>query len=190
MYLLIAIGLALAYAILKPLSDGLLDTSKWVAKLFAPADADSHGSSATRLLLLGQAALMDGWLSNVPFITTILFFLSIIFGFVHNWWWGGILVFFVSVNLGVLAKLVWTRPVSHYLHFLHHKMVNRAADYKAKNDLERSNACELYCSHLQRMIVLYQGSGLRPPTPKQLNAIPYGDLYAWLNRGTSERRLT
>jgi hypothetical protein len=62
-------------------------------------------------------------------------------------------------------------------------MVNRAVDYKTKNDVERLEASESYCKDLQQIIVLYQGSRLRPPTPKQLKDIPYGDLYYWLERG-------
>jgi hypothetical protein len=184
MYLLIAIGLALTYAILTPLSQGLLDTSMWVAKILAPTDLENNATSK-QFLKMGQAALMEGWLSNVPFITTILLFSSIIIGFAHSWW-GGILMLFVSIILGALTQTLWTRPVSHYLLFLYHKMVNRAADYKTKNDLERLKAAESYCNDLQQIILLYHNCQLRPPTRKELNRVPCGDLYYWLKRATSQ----
>jgi len=38
MLLLTALGLALLYAIMKPLSDGLFDTSARVAKILSPTD--------------------------------------------------------------------------------------------------------------------------------------------------------
>jgi hypothetical protein len=171
----------LFYAILKPLREGLFDTSMWVAKILVPTDAEDNDTTK-QFLKMGQAALMEWWLSNIPFITTILFFSSIITGFIYHWW-GGILIFFVSVALGVMTKMVWGRSVSYYLPLLHYKMVNRAVDYKTKNDVERLEASESYCKDLQQIIVLYQGSRLRPPTPKQLKDIPYGDLYYWLERG-------
>jgi hypothetical protein len=183
MYLLISIGLALAYAILKPLSDGLFDTSMWVAKILFPTETECMDNDTIKQSLkMGQAALMEGWLGNIPFIATILFFLSIITGFIYHWW-GGILMYFVSITLGVITKMFWGRSVSYYLPFLYHKMVNRTVDYKMKNDLERSEAGESYCKDLQKIIAIYQGSRLRPPTPKQLKDIPYGDVYYWLEHG-------
>lgn len=180
-FLFIAMGLALLYAILKPLSDGLLDTSAWVAKILAPTDIEEN-ENTKQFLKFGQASLMEGWLSNIPFITYIVLFSSIITGFIYHWW-GGILMYFISVTLGALTKILWGRSVSYYLPLLYHKMVNRAADYKAKNDVERLEASESLCRDLQQIIVLYQGSRLRPPTPKQLKDIPCGDLHFWLERG-------
>jgi hypothetical protein len=59
-------------------------------------------------------------------------------------------------------------------------MVHRTADYKRDNDTERLEAAESYREDLQRIIVLYEGSRLRPPTPKQLKVIPRGDVSYWL----------
>jgi hypothetical protein len=180
MFLLIAIVLAFAFALLRPLSDGLFDTSMWVAKMLAPSDIE-EGEMSKQFLKMGQAALMDGWLSNIPFVTSILLFTSIIVGFIHSWW-GGISMCFVSGILGALTKILLGRSVSHYLPLLYHKMVNRVADYKAANDTARSEASESFCEDLQEIMRLYQGSRLRPPTPKQLKDIPYGDLCFWLKR--------
>jgi hypothetical protein len=58
--------------------------------------------------------------------------------------------------------------------------VGWAADYKRNNDVERFEAAESYCKDLQRIMLLYEGSRLRPPTPKQLKEIPYGDVRNWL----------
>lgn len=183
MLIAIAIGLALLYAILKPLSDGLFDTSMWVAKILAPTGTDEN-ENTTQFLKFGQAALMEGWLSNIPFITTIIFFSSIIVAFFYHWW-AAIVMFFASIVLSVFTKSFWGRSVFYYASFLYHKMVNRAADYKRKNDIERSEAAESYCKDLEQIMSLYHGARLRPPTPKQLKDIPVGDLHYWLNCGAS-----
>jgi hypothetical protein len=177
--LLIALGLALLYAILKPLGDGLFNTSAWVAKILASADIEQ--TETTKLLSeFGKAALKEGWLGNIPFITGILFWCSIILSFFYHWW-AAIAMYFVAIVLGVLTKLFWGRSVSFYLSLIEHKMLNRVADYKRYNDTERLEAAECYCKDLQRIILLYEGSGLRPPTPKQLKDIPSGDLSYWLD---------
>jgi hypothetical protein len=116
MYLILAMVLALIYALLKPLGDGLFDTSMWVAKMWVPTYVKDN-DIAKQLLKTGQASLMDGWLSNIPFFTAILMGCSIILGFIHSWW-GGILMYFVLAFLGALTKLLWTRSVSYYL-YLH-----------------------------------------------------------------------
>jgi hypothetical protein len=173
-----AAALALLYAVLKPLSDGLFDTSMWVAKVLMPADTEEN-ETTKQSLKFGQTALMEGWLSNVPFITTITFICSIVLAFFTHWW-AAIVLFFVAAVLGVLTKLFWGRSVSYYLVLIHHKMVHRAMDYKRDNDMERFEAAESYCKDLKRIMLLYQGSQLRPPTPKQLKEIPYGDVCNWL----------
>ena len=181
MILTIALGLTLLYAALKPLGDGLFDTSAWVAKILAPSDT-AERENAKQLLRFEQAALMEGWLSNVPFIISIVFFSAIIVSFVYHWWAAPIM-FFVLIVLGVLTKLLWGRSVAYYLLLIHHKMVQRAVDYKRANDLERASAAESYCNDLQEITAIYDGTRLRPPTPKQLKEIPYGDLYYWRDHG-------
>jgi len=182
-YLLIAIGLATAYVLLKPLSDGLLDTSMWVAKILAPTTTQDNDITK-QFLKIQQAALMEGWLSNIPFITTILGLSCIIAGFIHAWW-GGILMFLVLAIGAALTKILWTRSVSYYLPLIYHKMTNRAADYRMKNDLERLEAAQSVCKDLELIILTYQTSRLRPPTDKQLRYIPYGDFYYWLESKAS-----
>src|SRR5438445_2017039 len=156
MYCVIAISLALAYAALKPLSDGLFDTSMWVAKILAAPETEDN-ETTKQFLKIGQAALMEGWLSNIPFIANILFFSSIVFGFICAWW-VGIVMYFVSVTLGVLTRLIFMRPLCFYLPLLHHKMVNRKIDYKRQNDTERSQAAESYCKELVQIMHMYQTS--------------------------------
>lgn len=181
-FLLIALGLALLTAILKPLGDGLFDTSMWVAKVLAPEDIGENEDSK-QFLKFQQAALMEGWLSNIPFIGSIFFFSSLIVAFFYHWW-APILIFFMTTFLGVLLKLFWGRSVSHYLSLLYHKMAHRAADYTRDNDVVRADAAESYCTDLQELMAIYHDSRLRPPTPKQLKSVPWGDRYFWLDRGT------
>ena len=177
MYLVIAMSLAVIYAALKPLARGLYDTSMWVAKTLAPPESENNDTTK-QFLRMGQAALMDGWLSNIPFASSILFFSSILAGFLYHWW-GGILMYLVAGILGALTDLLFTRSVSYYLPFLYHKMLNRAVDYKARNDLERAEAADSYCKDLGELMDIYQHSRRRPPTEKQLQEIPYGDPYYW-----------
>jgi|ERR1019366_8937597 hypothetical protein len=183
MYCLIAISLALAYAALKPLGEGLFDTSMWVAKILTAPETEDNETSR-QFIKIGQAALMDGWLSNIPFIATILFLSSIVVGFICSWW-VGILMYFVSVVLGVLTKLIFMRSVSYYLPLLHHKMVNRELDYKRQGDASRAQAAESYCKDLLQIMHIYQNARLRPPTAKQLTHVPYGDLHYWLEHGAT-----
>ena len=180
MYCLIAIGLMVVSAALKPLSDGLYDTSKWAAKIFGPPESGDNATTK-QFLKMGQAALMEGWLSNIPFITSIAFFSAIGLGFFCHWWMA-IVIYFGGVALGFLTKLLFMRSVSHYLVFLHHKMLNRQIDYKKDNDIERAEAAESYCRDLAELIYIYQDSSLRPPSAKQLLQIPYGDRYYWLEQ--------
>ena len=175
---MIAAFLALLYVALKPLSDGLLDTSAWVAKILSPPGV----GSSDEFVKVNQAALMDGWLSNIPFITPIFFIASLISAvFFH--WWAALALFFVTIVMSVLAKMLWTKQVSHYVLFLYHKMVNRMADYRRQNDITRLEATETYVKDLEQIISLYRNARLRPPTPKQLEAIPSGDLRYWLDHG-------
>ena len=183
MYLLLAIFSAAIFAVLNPISTALFDTSLWVAKILLPADFEENPSSK-QALIIGQAALMEGWLSNLPFVSTLLLIASLIFGFLNSWW-AGIVIPFSAIVLGTILKLVFTRPVGYYLHMLYHKMVNRAADYRAKNDYERSEAAQSYCDDLVNLIALYESSNVRPPNPNQLKNNPYGDIYYWLENGST-----
>jgi hypothetical protein len=182
LFLAIALGLALLNAAMKPLSDGLCDTSMWAAKLMAPPDI-GECDDTKQFLKFGQAALMEGWLSNVPFISSILFFSSLIVAFFYHWW-APIVVFFVPTIVGVFLKLFWGGSVSYYLSFIHHKLVHRVANYKRDNDFERADAGESMLRDLEQIMAIYHGSRLRPPTPKQLKNVPYGDLYYWLETNT------
>lgn len=47
LYCLIAIGLMVVSAALKPLSDGLYDTSKWAAKIFAPPESGDNATQSS-----------------------------------------------------------------------------------------------------------------------------------------------
>lgn len=166
--------------ILKPLSDGLFDTSMWVAKILAPSEAEENDATK-QFIKFTQAALMEGWLSNVPFVASILFFSCIITGCLYHWWMG-IIMYISCTTLGVIVNIIFGRSASYYLPLLYHKMLNRAADYRASNDVTRLEAAESFSKDLQLIITLYQGSRLRPPTAKQLKEIPYGGLHDWLRQ--------
>ena len=176
--LVIAVGLALACAMLTPLGDGLLDTSMLVVKMLAPTDMEDN-EHTKRFLKVSQAAFMEGWLSNLPFIKALLGFGSVIAGFFYHWW-GGILMFVVSATLGELSNLFFGRSVYNCLSLFYQKMIDRAADYRKENDIVRLDAAESCCRDLERIMLIYQDARIRPPTAKQLRSVPYGDLYYWL----------
>ena len=71
------------------------------------------------------------------------FFASIIVSFPWHWW-AAIAMCFIAIVLGMIAKFLWGRSVSHYLLLIYHKMVHRTADYKRDNDTERLEAAESY----------------------------------------------
>ena len=160
------------------MADGLVNTSMWVAKILAPSDAEENDTTK-QFLKMGQAALMDGWLSNIPFIAMLLFFMSVIVAFFYHWW-VGIIMLLVSAFVAERVSMKFVRSVSYYLPFLYHKMINRATNYKKKNDFDRLEASKSYCEDLKKLIDIYKNSKLKPPTKKRLEDIPYDDLYYWL----------
>jgi len=114
---------------------------------------------------------------------------AIVLAFFYHWW-AAIIMFFAATILGGLTKLIWGRSVSYYLSFIHHKMLNRATDYKRDNDAVRFEAADSYCKDLMRVMLLYDDSGLKPPTPKQLKEVPNGDLLYWLEAHEHKGDLT
>ena len=134
-FLFMALGLALGASILRPLGDGLMDTSMWVAKVISPPDVEEDESSK-QFLRMGQAALMDGWLSNIPFAGSLLFFSAILVSFFFHWWAPFIIVLFSAI-VTVILKLFLRKSVAYDLPMLHHKMINRMANYSRDNDFER-----------------------------------------------------
>ena len=183
MWLIIAALLVLAYSALTPLSDGLLDTSLWAAKIMLPAGLENNALTK-QMLKFTQASLMEGWLSNVPFITTILAVAGAIAGFIHAWW-AGILAILLLPLLTALTKLIWTQPVPHYLAYLYQKMVFRLADYKKTTDVERQKAAQSICEDLERILFIYQDCPFRPPSTRQNRSVPFGDVYYWLQHGAT-----
>ena len=181
MLLGISILMAIIHSLLKPLGEGLSNTSMWVTKILAPIDSEDN-EVTKQFMRIGQAALMDGWLSNIPFISTILFFLSIATAFFFSWW-AAIAVFLLCIVLDSITNLLMIRSVTYYLIFIHHKMINRVADYKAKSDIERYDAAESFSKDLEKIISIYQNSTLKPPTPEQLKEIPFGDVCYWIDSG-------
>jgi hypothetical protein len=175
MWLLISLGLSVIYAILKPFGDGLFDTSLWLAKITMPPDMDKS-QITKQLLKVNQAALLGDWLSNFPFINTIIVVLSIISGFLYSWW-AGIMMYFIAVFLGATSKFFFTRPVVYYLFVIYHSMTNREANYKMKNDISRAEAAKSYCEDLAEIIAIYENSKLKPPSEKKVKSIPHGDIF-------------
>jgi len=185
MVLIIATVFALIYALLAPLGEGLMDTSRWIAKVFSPADTEEFGKNLPlkQMLRVKQAAYMDGWLSNIPFFSTIAMVISVVLGFYYSWW-GGIIMLFGSVLLGVIAKRLMGRPVSHYILLIHHKMQHREADYRKKNDFTRFGICVEANRDLVELLAIYGNSTIRPPSENELKVIPFGNKHFWLEQNS------
>jgi hypothetical protein len=178
--------LVLVYATLKPLGDGLMDTSAWAAKMMVPLGSEDNDSTK-QYLRFAQAALLDGWLSNVPLFNSIALVAALIFAALFHWW-AALIAFAGAMFICALTKILWGRSVSHYLMFMHHRLLNRAAAFRQMNDNERAEPCECMANELQHIIVDYMNAPLRPPTAKQLRAMPYGDVNFYLNAKLSEVR--
>lgn len=180
MWFLVASALlVLVYVILKPLGDGLTDTSAWAAKAMAPPGSGDNDFTK-QYLRFTQAALMDGWLSNMPFFSYNALVAALVFAALYHWW-SALIVFVVAVFIGTLTKMIWGRSVTHSLLYMHARLLNRAATYRQKNDNERAEAAESMASELQQIIAVYMNTSLRPPTAKQLQAMPYGDVSFYFN---------
>jgi uncharacterized membrane-anchored protein YhcB (DUF1043 family) len=107
-------------------------------------------------------------------------FAALVFAALYHWW-AALIVFVVAVFIGTLTKMIWGRSVTHYLLYMHARLLNRAATCRQKNDNERAEAAESMASELQQIIAVYMNASLRPPTAKQLQAMPYGDVSFYLN---------
>ena len=170
--------LVLVYVVLKPLGDGLTDTSAWAAKVMTPPGSGDNDTTK-QYLRFAQAALMDGWLSNVPFFNTIAMVAALVFAALYHWW-AALIVFVVAVFIGTLTKIIWGRSVSYYLMFIHAHLLNRSTTYRKNHDKERAEAAESMASELLLIIAVYMNATLRPPTAKQLQGMPYGDVSFYL----------
>ena len=171
--------LVFVYVALKPLGDGLTDTSAWAAKVMAPPGSGDNDATK-QYLRFAQAALMDGWLSNVPFFSYNALVAALVFAVLYHWW-AALIVFVVAVFIGTLTKIICGRSVSHYLMYMHAHLVNRAATYRQNDDNERAEAAGSMASELEEIIAVYMNAPLKPPTAKQLRAMPYGDVSFYLN---------
>jgi hypothetical protein len=174
MLLWIAIGIALIYSFIKPYCDGLLDTSVWLSKITFPSDM-AEIKEAGQLLKIRQAALMDGWPSNIVLLPSILGISAIIVGFFYSWW-GGLIMFLILAFGGGTSKFFIKLDVSYFITLLLHRLSNRIADYKMKNDFERAEVAEELSGEVQSVLAVYLGSGIKSPSNRQIKSNPYGDV--------------
>lgn len=174
MLLWIILFLVIVYTVLTPLSDGLYDTSLWLAKITMPVYSDQM-KDAKQLCKITQAAYMDRWLSTTPFVKSILFIGIIILSFLYVWWLA-LIVFIVFGFIGALFKR-FNKPVSYFLNIIYGRMVNRVADYKKNNDMVRAEACEEHCRELESIMLIYLNSNIKVPSSKIIKDNPYGDKY-------------
>lgn len=174
MLLLVAIAIAVIYGCLKKFSDGLSDTSLWIAKIMMPQGSEKIIESKS-ILKENQAALMDGWPSNFPFIAYLLPIASIIIGFIYSWW-GGIVMIVIVIFCGAVAEFIFRRPLTYYLLIYLGRMANRFANYKKNNDLVRAAATEVFTDKIKEILNIYLGSGIGVPDSKEIKDNPYGDI--------------
>ena len=168
----IAFGLSLVYCLLKPYSDGFLDTSLWLAKILAPPFPEDM-PEAKLAVKYNQGAIMDGWPSNIPFFTTILGLTSLVLAFIDHWWMG--LIMFGILGFGGGFMKAFTKPPANwYISLLIHRMSNRVSDYAKKGDIQRQEAARGLQEEMVKIYNMYMGTGLHVPTKKQIAANPYG----------------
>jgi hypothetical protein len=188
MLIWIAIGLAIIFGIVKPYADGILDTSLWLAKITMPEGVEEM-SNAKQLLKIRQAALVDGWPSNIPFVNTIIFVAAIALGFVAHWWAGIVVIGVIGFVGGLCGKLI-NKPVIWYITLLSQRLANRMADYAKTNDNERELACREMQEDIIPVMVLYGTTDCKVPTTKQIAANPYSDINYFLELNSPIAPLT
>ena len=86
-----------------------------------PRGSGDHDTTK-QYLRFAHAALMDGWLSDVPFFIPIALVAALVFTALYHWW-AALIVFVLAVFIGTLTK---GRSGSYYLMFMHAQLLSRA----------------------------------------------------------------
>lgn len=167
----IAIGLAVACALLSPFGARLASTSLWLGKTMVPPEA---ASVAPRGL---QSEINEGWPGWLGFANGVLPIVAILLGFVHAWW-GGILVYVAYGVVANIAKRSALAPhtVDYFILIFLQNMVRRQADYTAKGDLLRAEAASDVADLIDAVLKCYINSGILAPTMAEARGAPLGEI--------------
>jgi hypothetical protein len=165
--------------ILYPYSEGLLNTSAWVAKITMPIGSDNFPDNKQNTKI-NQALFMYGWLSNVPILNSILTLSYMATAFVHTWWFGIIMIIVGAIGR-VIINARFKKNASYFLFFLYQKLQNRLANYNKVGDNDRADAIKEISKDLEEIIIIYQNTYIKTPTEDIIKANPNGDLYFLYN---------
>ena len=180
-----ALFFSLIYAVLKPFSDGLLDTSLWVGKILTEQFEDSSEEILKlqkKKMKSIQLGLLDGWPSFFVAMPIYLTVLALGLGFWANWKIG-LIVFGVLVVDFIIIKPLLSKPIDFFLEIILKRMTNRYANYIKKNDLVRADVTKELCDNLEELLALYFNKKIFPPDTQKIKEVPYGDkLYLLLNK--------
>ncbi len=174
MILYIAIGIEILASLLTPYSDGLFNTSLWMAKILSPSELIDT-SEGKQMVKLNQAAFMDGWPSNIPIGVNLLMLVGVVLGFFYRWW-GGILAYLIYAFLMGTFLFFFRKPVTYYVMLFARRLTNRIADYRKMNDLDRAAAAEELLEEVKVIFTEYMNTGIKTPTSKQVKNNPLGDV--------------
>jgi len=178
-----ALAVAVIGSLVAPFAHRLQGTSLWAGRVLVSPEA-SH--ALPRGL---QAALMDGWPSNIGLLLNLPFIAAAL-GFVYAWW-GGILVFAVSMAVSTLAGRtpLASNKLERYLVLLWGHAQQRAADYQMRGDRDPANAVRYLSNEVQTLLSLYAGSGVKAPDVLEAKQTRFGDRESLLRQGPLSRSL-
>ncbi len=190
MLLIIALGLAVIYALTRPFSKGLIDTGNWLVRI-AMAAPDRRDDKYKESVIAAQANLQGGWFILFQVVPYLIFFTGMILGFIYHWW-GGFVAFGTGYLLNIVTVNYLTPSLFYYLKLYHKQLLKEEKEWKqkaAKEDAEEMEeeeeekealVIEEFVKHkraCEEALVIYKDSRLKPPTVEDLDGIPYGDAH-------------
>lgn len=178
MLLLIACGIATLWVLIDPYWNRVANTSLWIGRALTEEDFETTGGSLALPKII-QGALMEGYPSTMCLIVAFLPYvtgaMSLAVGFFYAWW-AGVLLFFIPPLLRIYSgrTSISSHYLEHYIMYFMIRLARRRADYKAKGDLDRSEAADSLYNDLVQLLAIYANSGVIAPWIKRAESAPCG----------------
>jgi hypothetical protein len=178
MLLIQAVILALIFCLIRPYNKGLFNTRKWIAKIREPKGTlDNEETNIT--LLQKDVKIMSIDLVLKPTMNTVFLLAGIIMGFLYKWW-GGLLVIAITRLLKEVTILYLTPSLAYYLKRNRRIVMKKIEGFK-EDDEDELEEYKKYLADLEKILVIYKDSKLKPPDSRELRDIPYGDINYFIN---------
>ena len=172
MLLIQAVILTLIFCIIRPYNKGLFNTRRWISKI---RQSNNNNDAEAHLTLLEKdVKILSVDLILKPTINSLFLIIAIIMGFIYRWW-GGLLIIAITIMLKKITILYFTPSLAYYLKRNRKNVIRKIEGYK-KDDDEDLEEYEEYLADLEKIILIYKDSKLKPPDSCELQDIPYGDI--------------